>query len=190
MARQGITQEQVNETADTLINEGIAVTVQTLRDRLGSGSFSTLSKHLTLWKTGQDKVGKVEIPELPVKVDQAFKQVWAVVWKATQDEVKAERENLETLRKQFEAEKNELLGEVTKLESQLETKEQETEELKSLLVNEKAKSTLLEQEKTALLIENAGLTEKCKTIASLEAQVQNLQSQLIEIAKGNKATKN
>jgi regulator of replication initiation timing len=189
MARQGITQEQVNETANMLINDGIIVTVQTLRDRLGSGSFSTLSKHLTVWKTGQDKIGKIDIPELPAKVDQAFKQVWAIVWKATQDDVKAERESLETTRKNFEVEKNELLSEVTKLESQLETKEQEIEEVKNSLISEKEKSDLLITEKTALQIENARLSEKCKTVESLEIQVKNLQDQLIEIAKGNKITK-
>jgi regulator of replication initiation timing len=189
MARLGITQEQVNDTANTLINEGIAVTVQSLRDRLASGSFSTLSKYLSVWKTERDKTSKTTVPEPPALIEKAFKQVWAMAWQATQDEVKAERDGLETTRKQFEFEKTELLSEVTHLETQLDSKEQETEELKQLVASEQEKISVLSQDFTALQIENAGLVEKCKTLASFEAQIQHLQNQLIELAKGNKATK-
>lgn len=185
MARLGLTYEQVADAADGLINSGTAVTVQTLRDKLGSGSYSTLSKHLTAWKEKQEQAGKLDIPEMPANVDQAFGQVWAVVWKATQEEVKAEREALEATRKGFEAEKKELLAEVEKLEQEKEQAESELEKSTEALADEKEKSALLEKEKTVLQIENAGLSEKCKAVSALEAQVKELQAQLVEIAKAS-----
>ncbi len=47
MARLGISEEQVFTAAKELSEEGIAPTVQAVRKRIGSGSFSTINKHLS-----------------------------------------------------------------------------------------------------------------------------------------------
>lgn len=50
MAREGITFEQVAAAADALRAEGHAVTVRAVRERIGSGSLNTLSRHLASWR--------------------------------------------------------------------------------------------------------------------------------------------
>jgi len=61
MAREAtITQQQVNAAADELRAEGVKPTVRAVRDRLGSGSFATVTRLLGLWQAGQ--VPQVEVP--------------------------------------------------------------------------------------------------------------------------------
>ena len=48
MARQGITREQVFETATALADEGIQPTVKLVRDRIG-GSFSTITRKYSFY---------------------------------------------------------------------------------------------------------------------------------------------
>jgi len=77
MARQGITREQVFAAAEELREEGIAPTVQTVRERIGSGSFSTINAHLGAWKEQNAGVAVAAIPAIPDKVQAAFVQMWA-----------------------------------------------------------------------------------------------------------------
>jgi hypothetical protein len=61
-----ITREQVFEAAETLSREGEEPTYITVRERLGSGSFSTISKYLREWKAagkGKDEgTAEVTVP--------------------------------------------------------------------------------------------------------------------------------
>jgi hypothetical protein len=57
MARQGISKEQVYTAAAELREEGTAPTVQAVRERIGSGSFSTINTHLGLTQCHSGKDG-------------------------------------------------------------------------------------------------------------------------------------
>ena len=46
MARPGILYVEVKQAAEDLSAKGITPTIERLRQRLGAGSFSTISKHL------------------------------------------------------------------------------------------------------------------------------------------------
>jgi len=48
-----ITQQQVNAAADALRAEGVRPTVRAVRDKLGSGSFATVTRFLNAWQAGQ-----------------------------------------------------------------------------------------------------------------------------------------
>lgn len=50
MARTGVTKEEVFTAADTLKSQGISVTIQNVRNHLGSGSPNTIHRHLANWK--------------------------------------------------------------------------------------------------------------------------------------------
>jgi hypothetical protein len=76
MARQGITGEQIFTAADELRDEGIAPTVQTVRERIGSGSFSTINTHLGEWKAHNTGAAVADIPAIPDKVQAVFAQIW------------------------------------------------------------------------------------------------------------------
>ena len=50
MARHGVDYETVKHTAIKLLSQGSAPSVQKLRDVLGTGSNTTLAKHLNRWR--------------------------------------------------------------------------------------------------------------------------------------------
>lgn len=53
MARTGITYQDVKNAIDDMLAQGLNPTIAGLRERLGTGSFSTISEHLKLWRQEQ-----------------------------------------------------------------------------------------------------------------------------------------
>ena len=81
MARSGITEEQVAQAADALILSGERPTIERVRATLGTGSPSTLIRHLdTWWKSlGQRLVEtrrQVDLPDAPPEVSEAASMLW------------------------------------------------------------------------------------------------------------------
>ena len=104
MARSGITKEQVYEAAGALLEEGTVPTVQSVRERIGSGSYSTVSSHLAQWRQEHGQV-PANIPEMPEKVLGVFHQAWATAIRTAQDHVETQREALEAMRREMNQEK-------------------------------------------------------------------------------------
>lgn len=75
MARQGISKAQVYTAAAELREEGIAPTVQAVRERIGSGSYSTINTHLADWKAENAAQAVADIPAMPEKVQEAFNRI-------------------------------------------------------------------------------------------------------------------
>lgn len=66
MARQEVTFDDVSAAATGLQNDGEQVTIETVREALGTGSPHTIHKHLGVWRAGQARPAQapaVEIPE-------------------------------------------------------------------------------------------------------------------------------
>jgi chromosome segregation ATPase len=77
MAR-GITQEQVNAAADTILGAGENPTVEKVRAALGTGSPNTITRMLDTWR-GQlgERLRQLNaLPELPGSVGQAMIELW------------------------------------------------------------------------------------------------------------------
>lgn len=75
---KGITQEQVNAAADTLVTAGERPTVEKIRAQLGTGSPNTVIRMLEAWR-GElaTRLGQVlALPDVPEEVGQAFTEVW------------------------------------------------------------------------------------------------------------------
>lgn len=77
MAR-GITQEQVNTAADTLVAAGDKPTVEKVRAALGTGSPNTVVRMLDTWRGGlAERLQNVlHLPELPPEAGQAMTALW------------------------------------------------------------------------------------------------------------------
>ncbi len=120
MARQGISKKQVFEAASALQDEGIAPTVKAVRQRIGSGSFSTISSHLDDWKSEHVGQNPANIPEMPEKVMLAFQQVWATAAKAAHENVDTQRQSLEAMRREMDQDKADMSAEIEQLEKALE----------------------------------------------------------------------
>ena len=120
MPRPGITREQVFEAADALLREGQTPTVVGVRTKLGTGSPNTITPMLAQWKA-QNETRRVEaLPPLPEPVEGAMRQVWSAAWKAARDQLEGEREALAKAREGIEAERNQMLAEIDRLDTALE----------------------------------------------------------------------
>lgn len=67
MARPGITFEQVAAAAEALTAEGTATTIKAVLARLGSGSETTILKHLRTWRDSRP-AAQAAAPELPAHI--------------------------------------------------------------------------------------------------------------------------
>lgn len=81
MARSGITQAQVNETADALLRAGERPTIERVRQSLGTGSPNTVVRLLDAWwaDLGQRLAtheAKLALPDAPEAVVAAASQLW------------------------------------------------------------------------------------------------------------------
>ncbi len=101
MARLGISKDQVFKAARALQEEGIVPTVQAVRERIGSGSFSTISTHLADWKTEYTVQATANIPDMPEKVTLAFQQIWATAARAAQEDMDTQHQALDAMRREM-----------------------------------------------------------------------------------------
>ena len=75
---RGITQEQVNAAADTLVAAGDRPTVEKVRAALGTGSPNTITRMLDIWRSGlAERLQNVlQLPGLPAEAGQAMTALW------------------------------------------------------------------------------------------------------------------
>lgn len=78
MPKKSDTREKVFAAADLLLQEGTRPTQQNVRDRIGSGSITTINSALnTWWSTLSDRINrKDQHPELPEPVISAANKLW------------------------------------------------------------------------------------------------------------------
>lgn len=76
---RGITQDQVNQAADTIVAAGERPTVEKIRNHLGTGSPNTVTRMLDVWRQGlAERLRQASLlPELPDEVGQAMAALWA-----------------------------------------------------------------------------------------------------------------
>ncbi len=91
MANKGLTEEEVFDVIGSLVAEKQEITVKAIRDQLGTGSFSTISKHLQQWKKLNQKNPIPEIPAAVLKVSQNF---WNVAFREAEVKLQVQKEEL------------------------------------------------------------------------------------------------
>ncbi len=100
---KGITQEQVNQAADSLLLVGERPTIDRIRSVLGTGSPNTVNRYLDAWwvnlgqRLTQVQV-KLALPDAPAEITALASQFWeralASARAQAQNEIEAEREVL------------------------------------------------------------------------------------------------
>ena len=118
-----------------------------------------------------------------------MRQVWGAAWKASQVQLEAEREALGTVRKEIERERAEMLGEIGRLDGQLEEARTETRSVAETLEAERraheqtraevreARAVAAEREKR--IDDQAGeLREARRQVADVSAQASRLEADL------------
>src|SRR4051794_11170394 len=109
-----ITRDQVLEAAGAIAADGGEPTYMNVRARLGTGSFSTIQKHLRDWRTtGQVESGP-SVTTLPEAFTEALNRFGSEAWKAAsqwaKDEIEAARRAYEEKAKEHDAEMERAAG--------------------------------------------------------------------------------
>jgi len=182
MARTGISKEQVFEAASALLEEGTAATVQAVRERIGSGSYTTVTRHLDEWRKEHAGQAPTHIPDMPEKVMGAFHQVWATAAKAAQEDVDTQRQALEAMRREMEQDKADMAAEIARLEKALDEAGGRGERQAEELAKEREARAEKDERITALTVENARLDERVKAAKGrgdeLKGQLERLEDKL------------
>lgn len=190
--REALTEADIFKAADQLVQHGHKVTLETLRDALGGGSFSTISPALKAWRTTQQQrqeLSDVAMPDdLTTLHQQAIAQAWQLAQKLASDRLTAERAQLDELRERLENEAEEQRRAVEILEVELDdaqknlasTTDQLTkitaENQKNLAEIAAAKTQITElAERETAAVERE--KEAIKLAAKLEGQLEILQKQ-------------
>ncbi|MCK5354235.1 MAG: DNA-binding protein, partial [Methyloprofundus sp.] len=164
------------------------VTVASVRDHLGSGSYSTISTHLAKWREANDNRKAPDYPDMPENVDKAFRQVWAMAWKNAQETIQAEREALAAARKQMEQEQRDMEAEITRLEGQEAAQGAEIKKTGDLLSEKEKALSEAKNAKHGLEIDNARLSERItnsetlhksdlQRVEAIQKEISSLQSE-------------
>jgi chromosome segregation ATPase len=94
-----ITKEQVADAAAAIQGEGLEPTYINVRERLGSGSFSTIQKYLKDWRSSGAEIKPEAEGELPEPFREVLQRFGLEAWRAVSVWAKDE---LEEARKDFE----------------------------------------------------------------------------------------
>ena len=168
------TQEQVFEAADGLAANGQEISPNALRDVLGRGSFSTLSKHIEAWQQARRAAPVPVVLEMPESVKAAFAQCWQAAATEAGKEIAAIREKADAEIKAVKRRLDEAMGEVSRLEEGVESASIAVEGAQNALATVLAES---QQAATAAAASEAALT------ATVEQMRQQIDAQQAELAR-------
>jgi len=76
--RQSVSYEQVATIADTMVGEGITPTVRGVREMLGTGSLSTIMRHLRAWQEARPAATAAAV-ELPQSLKESLERLDRIV---------------------------------------------------------------------------------------------------------------
>jgi chromosome segregation ATPase len=133
MARLGLTDTDIKLAIQALEAEGAALTVSSIRSRLGSGSFSTISAVLQRHREERDRSARTAVPELPQPILRLFEQLWAEAWRQADAIADAERQAHAKEKAAGENARAEMQTEIERLEKVTAEKTVEAQELKTAL---------------------------------------------------------
>jgi chromosome segregation ATPase len=82
MARVGVDYETIKHAAVKLLSQGIAPSVQKIRETLGTGSNTTIAEHLKVWR---DEYAKKAIHHLPANMPKELISTFEVLWQTAME---------------------------------------------------------------------------------------------------------
>ena len=163
MARHGISYDEVKQAVDELQAEGLNPTIAGIRERLGTGSFTTISEHLKHWRTERQQQPMVAGGSpAPDSLNGMVQAVWQ---QAREDATKA-----------LESYKNEIQKTLEQAEAE---KQQAIEQ--TLAIEER--NQWLNERNQILLTEIRQLEKK---LGAAETRIHSLEKQQEELQQKNK----
>ena len=181
MAVPRITQDAVNEIADRLVQAGEHPSVAAVRVELGSGSYTTITKYLQVWREQQEQVAAVELPGV---VEAAYRKAAAAAWTEATRLASVEVSNLKNdmaqERIRYAREVQEASAEIVKLEELVEALRQDKKKLVGELDETRTDLGRINRE---LITASAQRESALKEKHQLEAKVSSLETENRELIK-------
>ena len=129
-----ITRDQVLEAARSVAAEGKEPTYVNVRQKLGTGSFTTIQKYLRDWRTADQAEPEAKPTTLPEAFTEALNRFGGEAWRAVsgwaKDEIEAARRAYEEKRKEQEIELERAGTTVDALQESLNAVEEERDRLR------------------------------------------------------------
>jgi len=178
MARRGsISEEQVFEAADALVAQGKEVTPTALLSSLGSGSFTTIYKHLSAWESSRASAVTDRAAVIPEAVLSAFGAAWRAATAEAGKEVQAVKEQAAQDTATSKAQFQEALETIERLEAESEADAARLESLSAKVAELEKSLHQSEKERAALKA----------TSEQLQHQVKSQESDLARVHKESEA---
>lgn len=176
-----ITKEQIIQTAEALLVEGVNPSMAAVRERLGGGSFATISPVLRDWKE-RHRSEAIAAQEAPAEAIAAGQRAALAIWREAMQQAAVRIEDTERHAAEFiqeaKNERDEALNEVERLEQQLESLRAQVETERQARITAEQCAMTLAAEKAA---EVARLDEVRFQVGLLETSLADYRRQL-EIA--------
>lgn len=176
--------DKIFNICDTLTDLGIKPTLESVREKLGGGSFSTINPILKEWKESQTSKPTASV-SIPPEAAKAVEQATALVWKlATEhhaEAINAITTEASRIEQAAIVERDEALEEIQTLEAMIKTLEESvkhadmmTDQAAQTAISESREKHKIEQEaeKQQIRLDNA-----LKTAEKAENEAQRLREQ-------------
>ncbi|AJE54195.1 DNA-binding protein [Paenibacillus polymyxa] len=133
-----ITKEQVFEAAEALAAAGKSTKVVNVREKLGRGSYSTITEYMREWRQARKAPATPKKEELPQSVLDLAGGLWTAVMGIATESLEGERQVLEQQREEMEEEQREAIAFADNLLVEGEQLKEKLKELETLLANERS----------------------------------------------------
>lgn len=164
MGRRGsINEEQVFEAADALVAQGKEVTPTALLSSLGSGSFTTIYKHLSAWEASRATAVTDRAAVIPDTVLSAFGAAWRAASAEAGKEVLVVKEQAAEEVAAAKAQFQEALETIERLEAESEADASNIESLSAKIAELEKALHQSENEKAALKATSEQLRHQVKS---------------------------
>lgn len=157
MARIGVQYEAVVEAALQLQKQGDNPTIQRLREYLGTGSFTTISEHLRLWRENQRNATPLqqEAQDLPTSLIKMAQELWQQACNEADEKLQIYQQQAAAEIRQALTDKQVALEEAQRMEEKNGLLDKKNNEL---LTDMKQQAALLSRLETQLETSNQQLT--------------------------------
>jgi chromosome segregation ATPase len=175
MPTNGLSDEQIFAAADALAARGQRPTQTSVREELGSGSFSTIGPALKRWWAAQKEAADLAEVDLPDSVQTKGRELLALVWREASTRARTGHDALQAAVAELERALEEAEAEGARA---IETLERELEE------EREARAELTRQVRT-LELDSAGLRAEAARVEKAEARAERAEqrAEKLETAK-------
>lgn len=177
ISRTPVTLDEVFSAAETLVANGENISVLNIHSLIGRGSYTTITRHLKIWKEqfGEDGTPKQSPISLPSDLESEgmsmLKNFWEMAVKNEQQAVERERQALAEKEVELEQRAEDILRNVDTIKAEIEHIQETLDTSQEQLAAEREVTVKLDRE---LAVKTAALERTEETNTELEQKITEL----------------